>query len=147
VNTASNTDMAMNSVLYEYLFLLAEKFPQVQISAERRRSACLREALEYIELHYESDIGVQQIASHLYVSRTYLHRIFKEATGRSVKDHLIDFRIKKACWYLARTDYPVAVVARSVGYDDPLYFSKLFRQKKGLPPTVYRERQAQANCQ
>ncbi len=143
----SNTDMAMNSVLYEYLFLLAEKFPQVQISAERRRSACLREALEYIELHYESDIGVQQIASHLYVSRTYLHRIFKEATGRSVKDHLIDFRIKKACWYLARTDYPVAVVARSVGYDDPLYFSKLFRQKKGLPPTVYRERQAQANCQ
>lgn len=141
----SNNDMAMNSVLYEYLFLLAEKFPQVQISAERRRSACLREALEYIELHYESDIGVQQIADHLYVSRTYLHRIFKEATGRSVKDHLIDFRIKKACWYLARTDYPVAVIARSVGYDDPLYFSKLFRQKKGLPPTTYRERQAQDN--
>lgn len=141
----TNTDMAMNSVLYEYLFLLAEKFPQAQLSAEKRRDACVREALAYIELHYESDTGVQQIANHLYVSRTYLHRIFKEATGRSLKDYLIDFRIKKACWYLARTDYPVSVVARSVGYDDPLYFSKLFRQKKGLPPTAYRERHTEAS--
>jgi len=143
----TNNDMAMNSVLYEYLFLLAEKFPQTQISPEKRRSVCVREALEYIELHFESDISIQQIAAHLYVSRTYLHRIFKEATGRSLKDHLIDFRMKKACWYLAQTDYPVAVIARSVGYEDPLYFSKLFRQKKGLPPTAYRERQMQANHQ
>lgn len=140
----TNTDMAMNSVLYEYLFLLAEKFPQTRISPEKRRNACVREALEYIELHYEDDISIQQLADRLYVSRTYLHRIFKDAVGHSLKEHLIDFRMKKACWYLAQTDYPVAVVARSVGYEDPLYFSKLFRQKKGVSPTEYRENQSRA---
>lgn len=134
--------MVMNSVLYEYLFLLAEKFPQTRISPETRRNACVREALEYIELHYEDDISIQQLADHLYVSRTYLHRIFKDIVGHSLKEHLIDFRMKKACWYLTQTDYPVSAVARSVGYEDQLYFSKIFRQKKGLSPTAYRERQS-----
>ena len=136
----TNTDMAMNSALYEYLFLLAEKFPQTQLSPERRRSACVWEALEYMELHYENDISIQQLADRLDVSRTYLHRIFKEATGRSPKEHLLDIRVKKACWYPSRTDFPVSAVARSVGYEDPLYFSKLFRQKKQLAPTEYREK-------
>lgn len=129
----------MNSVLYEYLFLLAEKFPQTKTSPGKRRSAYIREALEYIELHYESDVGVRQIADRIHIDRSYLHRIFKEATGRSVKDYLTDFRMKKACFYLSQTDYPVAVAARSVGYADPLYFSRLFRQKKGVSPTEYRE--------
>ncbi len=138
----TNTDMAMNSVLYEYLFLLAEKFPQTRISPEKRRNACVRETLEYMELHYENDISIQQIADRLYVSRTYLHRIFKETTGRSLKEHLIDIRMKRACRYLSQTDFPVSAIARSVGYEDPLYFSKLFRQKKGIPPTEYREQRS-----
>ncbi|WP_083647815.1 helix-turn-helix domain-containing protein [Ileibacterium valens] len=48
-------------------------------------------------------------------------------------------RLTNACYYLIYTDLSINDIARSVGYDDVLYFSKLFRKKKGLSPSNYRE--------
>ncbi len=65
------------------------------------------------------------------------HRIFKAATGSSLQEYLLDLRIRKACDLLLRTDLPVSVIALSVSYEDTLYFSRLFKKKKGVSPTQY----------
>ena len=79
------------------------------------------------------------MADELGLDRSYLHRIFKAATGASPQEYLLDLRIRKACDLLQRTDLSVSIISRSVGYEDTLYFSRLFKKKKGVSPTGYRE--------
>lgn len=137
---ARGRDLLMNSILYEYLFLLAEKFPNQKTTAAEKRSGYVEEALNFMEGAFCDPITVQDIAEHLSLNRSYLHRQFKAAMGVSVQDYLLDRRIRQACILLKNTDLPVQVVARSVSYQDALHFSKLFRQKKGVSPRQYRER-------
>ncbi len=134
-----NRDLMMNSILYEYLFLLAEKFPNGQISNQENRTDHMENALRYIEDHYCDPFTIQQLADHLGLNRSYLHRIFKAVTGVSIQSYLLDYRIRQACILLKTTSLSVRVIAHSVSYIDPLYFSRIFHQKMGVSPSKYRE--------
>lgn len=129
----------MNSILYEYLYLLASKFPRKYIPPKEKKITYVEEALRYIENNYAHQVNIRVIADHLNIERTYLYRLFKDITGTSPQEYLLDFRIRRACSLLRGTDLPISDIARSVGYDDALYFSRLFRQKKGRTPTQYRQ--------
>ena len=138
-NLPENRDLMMNSILYEYLYLLASKFPRKYIPANEKKISYVEEALRYIESNYAHAVNIQVIASYLNIERTYLYRLFKDITGSSPQEYLLDFRIRRACSLLKDTELPVNDIARSVGYDNALYFSRLFRQKKGRTPTQYRK--------
>ena len=86
-------------------------------------------------------ISVAELASSLGLSPAYLYNIFKKFRGKSVSQALLDYRMKCACELLVRTNYPIQLVAASVGYDDQFCFSKLFHQKFGLSPSRYRREQ------
>lgn len=134
----ANRDLIMNSILYEYLFLLARKFPKDQISPGEKQAVYVEEALRYLESRYDQEVSIQSIADRLGLDRSYLHRLFKSATGFSPQEYLLDLRIRKACDLLQRTELSVSIIALSVGYEDTLYFSRLFKKKKGCSPTRYR---------
>ena len=133
-----NRDLIMNSIMYEYLFLLARKFPNNQFSVHEKKSDYVEEALKYIEACYCDPITIQDIADHLNINRSYLHRLFKAFTGMSIQSYLLDYRIRQACILLKNTDLSIRTIAHSVSYMDALYFSRLFRQKKGMTPSEYR---------
>ena len=139
---SENRDLMMNSILYEYLYLLASKFPRKYIPAKEKKISYVEEALRYIENNYAHRVNIQVIADYLNIERTYLYRLFKDITGSSPQEYLLDFRIRRACSLLKETELPVSDISRSVGYDDALYFSRLFRQKKGRTPTQYRKEKA-----
>ena len=141
-NLPENRDLMMNSILYEYLYLLASKFPRKSIPPKEKKISYVEEALRYIEANYAHSVNIQVIADHLNIERTYLYRLFKDITGVSPQEYLLDYRIRRACSLLKETDLPVSDIARSVGYGDALYFSRLFKQKKGSPPSEYRKGQA-----
>lgn len=135
-----NRDLMMNSILYEYLFLLALKFPgHTAVHSDEKKNSYVEEALNYIESSYCDPITVQDIADHLTLNRSYLHRLFKAATGMSIQDYLSDYRIRQACILLRTTNLSIRAVAHSVSFADPLYFSRTFRQKKGMSPSEYRK--------
>lgn len=142
-----NRDLRMNSIMYEYLFLLAEKFPNQELIYHEKKSDYAEEALNYIESHYCDPITIQDIAGHLNINRSYLHRLFKSFTGISIQTYLLDYRIRQACILLKNTELSVRAVAHSVSYADPLYFSRLFRQKKGVSPSEYRKQNAKFSAQ
>lgn len=133
-----NRDLMMNSILYEYLYLLASKFPRKYIPPKEKKITYVEEALRYIENNYSQPVNIQVIADYLNIERTYLYRLFKDITGSSPQEYLLDYRIRRACTLLKETGLPVNDIARSVGYDDALYFSRLFKQCKGRTPTQYR---------
>ena len=66
--------------------------------------------------------------------------VFKEATGRTPTEFLEDARMEDAKKLLDKTTLTVSEVSASVGYRDPLYFSRIFRRRFGVPPTEYRKR-------
>lgn len=134
-----NRDLIMNSIMYEYLFLLSCKFPNQQSPANEKKSNHVEDALKYIEDHYCDPITIQDIADHLNINRSYLHRIFKSFTGASIQSYLLDYRIRQACILLRTTRLSIRVVAHSVSYIDPLYFSRIFHQKMGISPSEYRK--------
>lgn len=77
------------------------------------------------------------VALHLGVCRSQLYRIFKQHTAMSPQKYLTEFRIRQACNLMSKRSLSVKEVAYSVGFDDPLYFSTVFKASMGQTPTQY----------
>ncbi len=135
----NNKDLIMNSIMYEYLFLLARKFPGGLPEENKKKAGYVDEALKYIESAYCDPITVQDIADRLNINRSYLSRLFRTITGISIQDYLLDYRIRQACILLKNSDLSIRTIAHSVSYMDALYFSRLFHRKKGMTPGEYRK--------
>ena len=120
--------------LYEFMSLLTRE----GCHAESKESDYLEEAVRYIKAHHHEQITVESIARYVGISRKYLYAIFKNALGISPKDYVIDYRMEKAKEFLLNESLPVGSIAYSVGYDDALNFSKMFKSKTGMSPSEYR---------
>lgn len=97
-------------------------------------------ALSYIEYNYHH-IKVHDIASHIGINRSYLTAIFKKKLGVPPQQYLVDFRLKKAAEMLTNTTMSIQDIAEKIGYENPLTFSKMFKQFYGLSPKHYRHAQ------
>lgn len=94
-------------------------------------------AIRFIAHNYSGNLDVSDIAAHVGVSRSHLYRVFMQNIGSSPNDYLTRFRISQACELLEHTALPVSAVAASVGYEDPLYFSRVFKKITGCSPSGY----------
>ncbi len=99
----------------------------------------LLRSLRYIDASYTEDIRVPQLAAMENLSNSRYSVIFKRHTGMSPGAYIIDLRMRHACELLRTTDMSVKQIGILVGYEDPLFFSKLFKNKTGMSPTQYRK--------
>lgn len=134
-----NSDLLYNSCAWDMVYQLSQEVPANKNTKDLSAADYVELILTYVGQHFEESISVQEIADHLSLDRSYVHRIFKKKMNMSVKEYILSLRLANACSYLIYTDLSISDIARSVGYDDVLYFSKLFRKKKGLSPSNYRE--------
>lgn len=103
-------------------------------------AAYTKKALEYITANYSYPVTVEEIANYVGISRSHLFRAFQSILSVSPKEYLSDFRIRQACALLKNSDLSVMAIARSVGFENNLYFSKAFRKIKGVTPSEYKEK-------
>ena len=96
-------------------------------------------AKDYFEEHYNEEINIEQYAVSRSMSVSWFNRSFRNAVGTSPMKYILDIRIRNAQVLLETTDYPVGDIASIVGYDNPMYFSRLFSRAKGLSPSRYRK--------
>lgn len=100
----------------------------------------IQAAVKYMEQHFREDISIEELSTRLHFNSTYFSRIFRKTLGISPSQYLSDLRISEAKRLLIRyPDYSVREVAEACGYNDPHYFSRLFKQTTGLNPTAFRE--------
>ncbi len=112
---------------------LSETTEQPQPRAYRQ----IDQALRLIALQYGQQLSIEGIARMLGYHRAHLSRLFKEATGLSPMQYLFKVRMKKAEELLAG-ELTIAQIAASVGYQDPLFFTKQFHKWCGMSPSDYR---------
>lgn len=132
----------MTSYLYMLLALIIENASSLNDGGKAvfgSKDEYIKNAVAYIQTNYSRKLSVKEVSKFIGLNRSYLGTIFKEATGRSLQDYITDFRIDKAKKLLSDISMTVGDVSRSVGYDDPLSFSKLFKKNVGVSPNAYRK--------
>ena len=83
------------------------------------------------------DITVELLASYIGIGRKYLYSLFKRFLNLSPKEYIIAYRMERAKDFLQDMQLSVGSVACSVGYQDPLTFSKMFKLYTGISPSEY----------
>lgn len=96
-----------------------------------------QKALEYIEYNYTQKLTVMDLANYIGLSRSRLYRIFMEYYEKSPMEYILEYRINVACQLLKTTELSISSVGYSVGFDDSLYFSRVFKKVKGISPREY----------
>ncbi len=96
------------------------------------------ESLRYIHANYMRPLSNSMLAGIEYLSVSQYTELFKKCTGLTPHSYIIELRIRSACDLLVRSNLTIYRIAASVGYDDPHYFSRLFRRVCGISPERYR---------
>lgn len=96
-------------------------------------------AVSYFNEHYSEQINIHEYAESNHVSTSWFIRNFKLYTGFTPMQYILSKRIYNAEALLQNTQYNVSEIANIVGYENPLYFSRIFKKAKGLSPSEYRK--------
>ena len=92
----------------------------------------------HLEAHFSEDLTLDQIAAAVHMSRYSLCHYYKSTCGMTVMEHLKQIRIAKAKQLLRYGTATVEEIGRSCGFENPSYFSKIFRSETGRSPREYR---------
>lgn len=114
--------------------------------ANNDRATIINQAKTYINSHYsDSNLSLIEIAAQVNFSPNHFSAVFSGETGENFRDYLARTRLEQAKKLLRTTNLKVADVALRCGYNDPHYFSIIFRKSTGLPPQQFRAIAKQKN--
>ena len=145
--------LCMERLLYEYeqelktignMYALLQEIKNQTVKEKTKNSDASPDYTEqikrYIEYRYAENVTISELAEHCGLNRSYMTKCFTENVGISPKEYLVCHRMEKAKELLIQSDLPVSNVAYTVGYSDPLAFSKMFKKREGLSPLQFREK-------
>ncbi|WP_068618972.1 response regulator [Paenibacillus tuaregi] len=95
---------------------------------------------QWISANYNQQADLNELARMVYLTPSYLSKLFKQETGFTLTDYIIDVRINQAKHLLKTAPWmKIHHIGAEIGYDDPAYFNKLFKRIVGLTPNQYRQ--------
>lgn len=129
----------MLTILFKYILLTINRFTKEGSEAGSDMINDMERAAHYFNENYHKNISVEQYASsHLMSVNWFIHN-FKNIMKITPMQYILSLRISAAKGYLDSTNKSIAEVASAVGYDNALYFSRVFRKYTGFSPSEYRK--------
>lgn len=101
-------------------------------------STRIRTAIDFINVHYQRSISLQEIADACHFSPNAFCRWFKQNMGLTFVEYLNKVRLTQACQLLMSTDWPIGRIAIQTGFENISTFNRLFQQKLQTSPSKYR---------
>ncbi|MEX6502713.1 helix-turn-helix domain-containing protein [Pseudomonas zhanjiangensis] len=113
----------------------------VRLTAEHQKQHALHKAIQYIELHYKEHIEQKDLAERCEMSPFRFSRLFKQTYGVGFLEYVQRKRMEEAEALLNNSEMPITTIAYQVGFQDPSYFARAFKQHFGCSPSDYRREQ------
>jgi AraC family transcriptional regulator, arabinose operon regulatory protein len=155
--TSTDEFVRQFETLYAFTIAAFSDSALVRSSAELARTLCLVNALrtglykksrqseqrilksiEYIVGHYEQPHTLEKLARNAGLSTPHYAALFRKQTGTSPFRYLTRVRMRHACERLHRSNLSIQEIAAELGYPDPYYFSRIFKNVQGCSPANYR---------
>lgn len=136
-----NYEIMVTSMLLQLLTGVSGKVYLKQNTGKiDKNSDIINDSLDFIHLNYNKNLTVNQLAHMTGLCANRYINIFREVTGLTPKEYIINTKLEKACELLRHTDLNIRQTAALTGFDDQLYFSRLFKKHKGMNPTEYKKK-------
>jgi len=124
----------------EVLFkILDHIFEAIINGSSMDENSSIQGVLNYIEKNFQKGITLEEVAEYAHLSPYYLSKLFKKEQAVNFVNYVMERRIELAKELLANTDMPILNIALELSYNEPNYFSKVFKKIAGKTPTEYRE--------
>lgn len=121
---------------YRYVF---QAVAGAQVKREDISNYVIKRAINYIREHYQEGLTQEEVAAVLEITPEYLSTLFNREMGINFSVFLKQFRISHAKRMLKGTDMKVYEIANAIGYSDPKYFQRVFKEEVGVSPGEYRQ--------
>ena len=99
----------------------------------------IHKAVDYVRCNYSRKLTLEDVAAHVYISKSYLSRLFKEELNTSFTTFVNSVRVEQSKPLVLDRSIPLAQIASMTGFDDQSYFTKIFRRQTGVSPGQYRK--------
>ena len=131
-------EIIVHSLILELVWRLAMDVGQaLPEGRERSHNTAVQKAVEYIKENLTYDLSLKSVAAYAGFSPIYFHNLFKNATGKALRDYVEEQRIKKAANMIVTTDATLTEVAYECGFSSQSYFSYAFKRRMGATPREY----------
>jgi two-component system response regulator YesN len=98
----------------------------------------MEDIVSYVKTYYMEDLSLEKLSNVFFLSREHISRKFKQETGMTLSKYITELRISQAKSWLQETDKSIYSISTMLGYQDEIYFSKLFKKVVGMTPFEFR---------
>lgn len=139
---APGFEFRVRAALSDLIFILVSHLPADEARPSEknlRDGKRIKQMLQYIRLHYAESLTVSEIAASAAVSESECLRCFRSTIGIPPIQYVNRYRVLKAAELLSSTNQRIAEIGDQCGFQDTSYFTRIFREIKGLTPGEYRK--------
>ena len=131
-------DMRINGKLNDLLTLLMESSWHQGNSTNAPKKMDISSVKSFLDEHYSEKLSLESVASHFFIDKHYLARLFKEQYGVTLVTYLQQVRITHAKRMLRFTDKSIEEIGLECGIGELNYFSRVFKKLEGVSPSEFR---------
>ncbi|MCL1934012.1 MAG: AraC family transcriptional regulator [Candidatus Azobacteroides sp.] len=114
---------------------------QFRVMNKVNRINSIQQAILFMKENLDKSLKLEEIAEHVHYSVSHFSLIFTKSTSYSPLEYFAQLKIQRACQYLDHTRLSVKSIAYELGFNDPFYFSKVFKKYTSLSPVQYKNRE------
>ncbi len=130
----------ISSLLFRELVLIIGRYLKEEGSVNSDTLNEVERAISYFNENYTEEINIKEYATARHMSASWFIRNFKTITKLSPLQYIINLRITNAKALLINTDHPISKIASVVGFENALYFSRIFRKHTGMSPIEFKKK-------
>jgi len=128
-----------NATMCLHYFMALFLYPEKHLVSECNSKAdMITETITHMRMNLDKKLLVEDMAVKHQLSCSHFSMLFRKGTGMAPMDYFIHLKMQKACQLIYANESKIKEIAMTLGYDDPFYFSRVFRKNMGQSPEQYR---------